>query len=164
MRIRLPMFTVAAVFLAVGASGCGGDDDEDVSAESAAAITQFDDICDDWRSKLEGLGSFPVDDFDPEDPDPAELRTVGNFFVSGHPINEAAIAELGNFAVPTELKADADALLAALAREFEWQKVQAKAAQDGDVAAFKATLDDAASTNEAVESAAEDLGAVECSF
>ena len=163
MRMRIPVFTVAVVFLAFGASGCGGDD-EDVSPESAAAIKQFDEACDAWRSKLEALGGVPVKDFDPEDPEPAELRTVGNHFVSGHPINEAAIAELENLAVPTELKADVDALIAALHREFEWQKVQAKAAQDGDVAAFRATLDDAASTNEGVESAAKNLGAEECSF
>jgi hypothetical protein len=157
------MFAAAAVFLAIGASGCGGDD-EGLSAESAAAVEQFDEACDAWRSKLEALGRVPVKDFDPENPEPAELRTVGNHFVSGHPINEAAIAELENLAVPTELKADVDALIAALNREFEWQKAQAKAAQDGDVAAFKATLDDAASTNDAVTAAAEDLGAEECAF
>jgi hypothetical protein len=162
--MRTRNLIVAMTFsLAIAAPACGGNDNE-LSDDSVAAIGRIEAICDDWRLGLEERGKFPVEDFDPEDPDPRDLRTVGNYFASGQSTSNEGIAALRELAVPAEIQSKVDALVAAMEREFDVQKTQHAAAQAGDVAAFKATLKDAASTNRVVKRAADDLGAKNCSL
>jgi hypothetical protein len=163
MRTRSVWLILAALCAALALTACGDDDGDDLSAESRAAIDDIEEICDGWKKSLEARGEFPVDGFDPDDPKADELRKVGAYFVSGQPIAAQAMADLRAVPVPAEIKSDVDSLLAALDAEVAWAKVQTTAAAAGDIPAFKATLKDAASTNQTVEDAADQLGA-ECSF
>jgi hypothetical protein len=164
MRVRALSFTVAVLCLTLGASACGGDDSGDSSDASAAVIEQIDAICADWKDALDERGDFPVEDFDPESPSPEDLPAVGNYFASGEAAAEDAIAEIRGLSPPADVAAEVDALVAALQQELESAKAQAVAARASDVAAFTATLEDASSSQEAVQEAADDLGTEGCAL
>jgi hypothetical protein len=154
--------TLGLALLILAASACGGDDAEELSPASAAAIEQIEAICADWHATLDRRGDFPVSNFDPENPAPDDLRTVGAYFAAGHPAGDAAIASIDGLTVPDEIEPRVEALVMALARQQEGSKAQARAAQAGDVEAFKATLDGVAPANDAIEDAANELGAESC--
>lgn len=163
MRARAWSFAVIAVCLTLGASACGGDGSESVDA-SAALIGQIDGICDDWRERVDERGPFPVESFDPEDPSPGDLPAVGDYFAAGHPAAEETIAELRHLSPPSSLAADVETLVSAVERQLENGKTQASAARIGDVAAFTATLEEAVSSQEDLEEAADELGTPGCAF
>ena len=162
MRVRALSVAVAALCLALGAGACGGDDSADSSNASAAVIAQIDAICVDWKDALDERGDFPVEDFDPESPAPEDLPAVGNHFASGEAAADDAIAEIRGLSPPADIAAEVDALVAALERQLKSAKAQAVAARASDVAAFTATLEDASSSQEAVQEAADDLGTEGC--
>lgn len=164
--MRTPILSVmlVAVSLALGASACGDDSDESNDA-SAAVIEQIDASCSDWKAALDERGAFPVEEFDPENPGIEDLRAVGDYFASGQPAQEKAIAELRALSPPADVADEVESFVSALESEFESARVQTRAAQAGDVAAFIATLDDAASSQEAVKEATDELGGGEsCAF
>jgi hypothetical protein len=165
MRVRAVSITVAVVCLAFGASACGGDDDSSEAGDaSAAVIEQIDGICAEWKDALDERGDFPVEGFDPENPSPEDLPEVGNFFASGESAAEDAIDQLRELSPPADIEAKVDALVMALEQQLENAKAQASAARAGAVGAFTATLDDASSSLEAVQEAADDLGTEGCAF
>ncbi|MEX0783224.1 MAG: hypothetical protein WD557_11280 [Dehalococcoidia bacterium] len=159
MRRRALIFTAVAC-LALGATACGDSEPD----ESERAIEAIDEICDDWRLKLDERGGFPLDDFDPENPSPEELRTVGDYFGSGELAAEEALTALRELSPPIEIEADVNALISALEFQGEAARMQAHAARAGDVEGFKATLVDAGDTKATVKTAADDLGATKCAF
>ena len=164
MRVRALSVAVATLCLALGASACGGDDSADSSDASAAVIAQIDEICADWKSALDERGAFPVEDFDPESPSPEDLPTVGNYFASGEAAAGDAVAGIRGLSPPADIAGKVDALVAALEQQLESAKAQAVAARASDVAAFTATLENASSSQEAVQKAADDLGTEGCAF
>ena len=164
MRVRALSVAVASLCLALGASACGGDDSSDSSDASAAVVAQIDAICADWKDTLDERGDFPVKDFDPESPAPEDLPAVGNYFASGEAAADGAIAEIRGLSPPADIAAEVDALVAALERQLKSAKAQAVAARASDVAAFTATLQDASSSQVAVQQAADDLGTEGCAF
>jgi hypothetical protein len=153
--------SLVSVCLAIGAGACGDDESSD---DTAATVEQVEEICTGWKATLDERGDFPVDDFDPENPSPDDLPAVGEYFASGEPAAEEAIAELRALSPPAEIEADVDALASALEQQLEGAKTQASAAQAGDVAAFTATLDGVGASQEAVKEAADQLGTPSCSF
>jgi hypothetical protein len=161
MWIRALTLSLVSVCLAIGAGACGDDEPSD---DTAATVEQVEEICTDWKATLDERGDFPVDDFDPENPSPDDLPAVGEYFASGEPAAEEAIAELRALSPPAEIEADVDALVSALDQQLEGAKTQASAAQAGDVAAFTATLDGVGASQEAVKEAADQLGTPSCSF
>ena len=162
MRTRFLTLTLMGFCLAIGASACGGDDEP--SEATAATVEQVNGICADWKATLDERGGFPVEHFDPENPSPDLLPAVGEYFASGEPAAEEAIAELGALLPPAEVEADVDALVSALEQQLENAKTQASAAKTRDVAGFTATLDGASTSMEAVKEAADELGTPSCSF
>jgi hypothetical protein len=127
-------------------------------------IEQIDGICAEWKDALDERGDFPVDDLDPESPSPDDLPAVGEYFASGESAAEEAIAELRQLSPPGDVEAEVDALVTALEQQLESAKVQTAAARASDVAAFTSTLPSASSSQEAVQEAADDLGAEGCAF
>jgi hypothetical protein len=105
-----------------------------------------------------------VDDFDPENPLPADLRVVGDYFAAGAPAGDQAIAELRHLSPPHSLGAALETFVSALERRLENAETQANAAQAGDVDAFTATLAGASSAGLEVQRTAEDLGTPACAF
>ena len=162
MRYR-PVLLLTAMCLALGVSACGGSDSGDTSDEAAAAVEQVDEMCADWREATdEARGEFPVEDFDPDSPSPQDLRAVGIYYAAGHALADELVADLAELDVPAEIQAELDALVAAFEQVVANSKAQASAAQAGDVAGFTATLDDASSSQEALQDAADELGATSC--
>ena len=162
MRTRVLTLTLVGFCLAVGASACGGDDEPNDA--TAATVEQVNGICTDWKATLDERGDFPVDEFDPENPSPDDLPAVGEYFASGEPAADEAIAELRALSPPAEVEADIDALVSTLEEQLENAKTQAAAAKTRDVAGFTATLDAASTSMEAVKEAADELGTPSCSF
>ena len=103
-------------------------------------------------------GDFPVSDFDPKDPDPADLPAVGNYFAVAHPYWDDALAQARDIEVPNEIAAKVDALLTAVANDLAVARSQTVAARASDVAAFKATLPKVDASQAAVKEASEELG------
>jgi hypothetical protein len=164
MRSHALTLSLVALLLTFGASACGGDASNEPGDASAAVVEQIDETCTSWRETLDEQGEFPVEDFDPENPSPEDLPTVGDYFAAGHPAAESALAELRELSPPADLDAEVAALISALEQALEGSKAQAAAAQAGDAAAFTATLDDAAASHEAVQEASDELGAESCAF
>jgi len=166
MRTRILSVTAGAVFLALGAIACGGGNDSDGSSDASAAIIErIQGICSDWKTTFDERGGFPVEGFDPENPSPEELRAVGDYFASGQPAHEKAVADLRELSPPADIETKVESLVSALEAELASAKVQTRAAQAGEVEAFVATLDDAASAQKVVEKAADELGGGEsCAF
>lgn len=156
---------VAATSLAclVFLPACGGDESTDLSADSAAAVGQINALCDEWNATVEARGDFPLVEFDAERPSPDDLPVVGNYFAAGHPARDEMIAAIGALSVPSEIQVRFDALVEALARGQTNAKEQSAAAQAGDVDGFTATLDEADASQQAIDAAADDLGASSCS-
>ena len=164
MAARRVVVLVLVTALAVAAAGCGGGDSPTLSAESQAVVDEIENICNDASAKVDAArGEFPIADFDPKNPNPADLPAVGNYFAVGHPIWDEALQEARGLTVPAEIQAQVDTLLTAVERELANAKAQAKAAQESDVAGFTATLEEASSSSDAVTEAADELG-VSCEY
>jgi len=163
--MRAPLLSLAASLtcLSLVASACGGSDSEPLD-ETSIVIGQVEDICDDWRSTLDERGDFPVDEFDAENPLPEDLRLVGDYFVSGEPAADEAIAALRHLSPPYSLAAALETFVSALESRLESAKLQARAAQAGDVSAFTATLPEASTAGVEGERTAQDLGTPDCAF
>lgn len=62
-------------------SACGGSNE---SADTSDAVTaEIEAICAERALSFADRGDFPVADFDPEHPDPADLPAVGDYFAAG---------------------------------------------------------------------------------
>jgi hypothetical protein len=164
MWARVLSGAVAVVCLALAATACGRDGSGESSDGSAAVIEQIDRICADWKDAVDERGDFPLEDFDAENPSADDLPAVGEYFASGESAAEEAIADVRELSAPADVEAEVDALVTALEQQLESAKVQAAAARGSDVAAFTATLEDASSSQEDVQDAADDLGAEGCAF
>ncbi len=152
-----------AASLALAAGACGGAEDEpELSAESAAAVEQIEAFCDEWNASLDERGEFPLTEFDAENPSVDELPTVGDYFAAGQPARDEMIASIAAVSVPSEIQAEKDTLVEALERGQANARKQAAAAQAADVDGFTATLDEADASQQAIDEAAEALGASSC--
>lgn len=159
MRSAHVKVALATVCIVLGLSACGGDSDEPETAGSAAVAEQVDAICDEWRAALDSRGEFPVGDFDPAAPDPEDLPAVGEYNAEGIEAQENALAALRDLASAQEAGTPLNDLIAAVELQLESVRTQVDAARDGDVAGFTATLDDAVARTDAVDDAADELGA-----
>ena len=149
----------ASLALGLVVAGCGGSDSSSFSAESQSAIQKIQRICTETSAKVDDAqGDFPVSDFDPNDPDPADLPAVGNYFAVAHPYWDDALARARTVPVPDEIAAKVDALFAAVAKDLEIGKSQTVAARSSDVTAFEATLSEVDASQAAVKEAADELG------
>ncbi len=152
---------VVALCAGIGLVACGGSDESDDPAAEAAQA-QIEEICTTWGLTFADRGAFPVEDFDPENPDPADLPAVGEYFKSGLDAQPKAIASLEDIDATGMQRLQLDTLIAAWKREYTSARAQSDAAIAGDVDAFVATLDEAQAANEAVGQAASDLGVSDC--
>jgi hypothetical protein len=161
MRSTLMAMSVTTVVVAAGLSACGGSDEPTDSTADAVA-GQVQEICDERALSFAARGEFPVDDFDPESPDPADLPAVGDYFAAGLTEPPRAIAELEGIAATGEQREQLDALIEAWEAEYAGLRAQVDAALGADAEAFVATLDDAAASKAAVDDAATALGVPDC--
>lgn len=164
MTARFILVAFSILVLVAAGAGCGGDDSSGLSSESEAAIAQIETICNDAAAEISSKrGDFPVADFDPTNPDPADLPAVGNYFAIGHVVSDAALVKARAVDVPAEIQGKVDTLLNAVESDLANAKAQAKAARESDVAAFTATLDDADRLSADVKDASDALG-VDCNY
>lgn len=152
---------VIAACVALGVGACGSSD-ESADSGAEALRAQVEEICAEWGLSFADRGEFPVDDFDPENPDPADLPAVGEYFAAGLEEQPQAIAALRDLSATGEQREQLDALIEAWEAEYSGVKAQVDAALAADVEGFVATLDDAAASNDAVNGAANALGVPDC--
>ena len=94
MAARLVFVLLLVTTPTAVAAGCSGGDSPELSAESQAAVDRIQSICDDAAAKVDASrGEFPVADFDPKNPNPADLPAVGSYFAVGHTIWDEALRE-----------------------------------------------------------------------
>ncbi|HEX4747042.1 MAG TPA: hypothetical protein VFU99_09185 [Gaiellaceae bacterium] len=153
--------TTAVVAAALSASACAGSDDSTDSA-SAAVTAQVQKICDERAASFANRGEFPVDDFDPENPDPADLPAVGDYFAAGLNDPGRAIAALTSLDASGEEGALVSRAIEAFEAEYAGARAQVDAALSADVEGFVATLDDATATKDALGEATSALGVPDC--
>jgi hypothetical protein len=163
MRSTLVKVAATAAIVALGTSACGGGSDESADSDSDAVRVQVEEICADRALSFADRGEFPVADFEPENPDPADLPAVGEYFAQGlEGTQPEALAALKKISAVGEQREPLDALIDAWETEYESAKTQVDAALASDVDGFVATLDDAAASNAAVADAASALGVSDC--
>jgi hypothetical protein len=164
VTIRLLVVGFASLTLGLVASGCGGSEAPSFSAESQSAIQKIQEICTDTSAKVDDVqGEFPVGGFDPNDPNPADLPAVGDYFAIAHPYWDEALAQAQQIQVPDEIEPKVDALFAAVAKDLAIAKSQTVAARASDVPAFKATLLKVDASRTAVKDASDELG-ITCQY
>lgn len=129
-----------------------------------SAAEEITAVCASWKAQLDARGPMPVAGFDPGNPDPAQLPSVGAYFGAGLPVADAAIAQIEALTVPQAEQADVAALVAAMQAERANAQRQVDAANAADVAGFVATLDLVDALGADVTSAAEALGVDNCGF
>jgi hypothetical protein len=160
---RTIVTTLAILCVGLGLSACGGDSDGSADDASADLVAQVNTICDEWQESLDARGEFPVEGFDPENASADDLPAVGDYLTKSTAAGETALTSLRELDPPDEARSDLDDLVGAFEAQLESASRQTRAALDGDVAGFTATLDEAGPTTEAVDDAAEALGASSCS-
>jgi hypothetical protein len=144
-------------------AGCGGGDETpELTGASAAAVEQINAACERWNAVADARGEFPLPDFDAENPSAEDLPIVANYFAATHPARDEMIATISQLVVPPTIQAEFDDLVTALARGQISAREQVAAARVGDVDGFVATLDEADTSQQAIDDAADDLGATEC--
>jgi hypothetical protein len=159
MTGRLVVAAVAATMLLLAAVSCGGSDD----AAEEAVRAQVEEVCADRSSSFADRGEFPVEDFDPENPDPADLPAVGEYFAVGLEGSEPdALVALRGVSATGQQREQLDALIAAWEIEYANARTQVDAALASDVDGFVATLDAAAASKEDARTAASALGVTDC--
>ena len=152
----------AAAIVALGASACGGSDDS-ADSDSEAVGARVAEICAERVQALAARGEFPVEDFDPENPDPADLPAVGEYFAQGLERTEPeALVALRGISATGEQRMQLDALIAAWETEYANARTQVDAALASDVDGFVATLEDASDSKEKTTDAASALGVSDC--
>ena len=165
MIARNAALACGVVLFALTVASCGGSDSSSsASSDSEAALAQIESICDKAASDArKAQGEFPLADFDPKNPSPADLPTVGNYFSIGHAIWDKALVDARAVSVPEDVQPQVEGLLSAVESDLALAKAQAKAAKASDVAGFVATLPKVDESNAAVKAAADELG-VRCAY
>jgi hypothetical protein len=135
MRSRLVMSATAGV-LAFGLGGCGGSDDSS-EATSPSVTAQVEEICAKRGLSTENGAEFPVQDFDPGSPRPADLPAVGEYFAAGLNEQPAAIAALEDLDATGDEGERVAALIRAFEAEYAGVKAQVEAALASDVASSR---------------------------
>jgi hypothetical protein len=162
MTGRLVVAAVAATMLLLAAVSCGGSDDA-AEASDEAVRAQVEEVCADRSSSFADRGEFPVEDFDPENPDPADLPAVGEYFAVGLEGSEPdALVALRGISATGQQREQLDALITAWEIEYENARAQVDAALASDVDGFVATLAAAAASKEDARNAASALGVSDC--
>ena len=159
MGTGLVRISMVVAVLVLGASACGGSDE---SSEASAVTAQVEEICTEWGLSFADRGEFPVEGFDPESPDAADLPAVGAYFAAGLEAQPQAIASLQGLSATGEQREQLDALIAAWQAAYAGARAQVEAALASDVEAFVATLEGAAASSDAVDDAADALGVPDC--
>lgn len=161
---RTIVMLVASLCVGLGLSACGGDSDGAADDATAALVAQVNTICDEWRDSLDARGAFPVEEFDPERPDANELPAVGAYLAKANAAGETALTALRKLDPPSGARGELDDLVAAVDVQLRSASRQTQAALATDVDGFIATLAEAGPATEAVDDAADALGASSCGF
>lgn len=159
---RTIVVLVASLCAGLGLSACGGDSDGAADDATAGLVAQVNTICDEWRDSLDARGAFPVEGFDPERPAAEDLPVVGTYLAKANAAGETALTELRKLDPPDGARGELDDLVAAIEVQLESASRQTRAALATDVAGFTATLEEAGPATEAVDDAADALGASSC--
>ena len=117
--MRTPILSVMLVAVSLALELAHVATADESSDASAAVIEQIDASCSDWKAALDERGAFPVEEFDPENPGIEDLRAVGDYFASGQPAQEKAIAELRALSPPADVADEVESLVSALESELE---------------------------------------------
>lgn len=136
-RVRL-WSVVGAIVVVAMVAGCGSDHEPAAGGKHGAFLRSVDAVC----AKAVAAHTnhdFPVQDFDPESPDPSQLPAVGDYFAryGGLPATSAALHALHP---PAEEATAWQALLADADRMTSNSERQIRAARTRDSATFVTTV------------------------
>ena len=143
--ISIVVFVIAG--LALGVVGCGSDGSSKAAPTTSPATStvppdaavRIRAICAGWKKALDARPSFPVQNFEPMNPDPALLPDVGRYFAPAAELQVRTIAKLR--ALMCRRQQDkVDALIAALETEVANTRTQVRAAMQLKIEEFKATV------------------------
>jgi hypothetical protein len=159
--------TIAVLIIAVAgvAGGCGSGDGEATSPAATVPNSITDEVNAACRAQLAAYDerpNFPVEGFDPENPDPAKLPEVGAYFEGNNFVYEEFLARLEAIDPPPEQREALAAYVDASREDFRIVQEQQAAAAAKDVDGFVATLDDVIAQAEVLNDAARALGADDC--
>jgi len=160
--LKVLAMALLAACLALATSACGGENEDSADEAATLVADQLTAICDEWRAALDARGDFPVEDFDPESPSAEDLPSVGDYFGSGIPAQEEAIAAMQALDVPVEVQPQVDDLVSAVEQGLASVRKQVAAARAGDVDGFVATLEEASAAIEGTRDAANAVDAGNC--
>ena len=161
--MRNPLIlTTALAGLALASAACGGNGTStQQNAAATRTLDRIEQICHTWNASVTGR-KFPVDNFDPQHPAPADLPAVGDYFAPAVKAEQAALASLRALTPPAELSQEVRSYTAALAQLVDVVREQVAAAHAADPGRFAATLDEADARLSAVSTAADQLKVKTC--
>jgi hypothetical protein len=134
-------------------------------AANHSYVGRADRACSAAADQFAKLPPFPFSDFDPLNPDPNELPSVGQFFSgpgNGDPIAQKLIADLGALGRPPAQRREWRSLTSAIAGELASADAQKQAALASQVPQFVATVKKGATLYRSRDVAASLFGAYAC--
>jgi hypothetical protein len=162
------IFRVLAVVLlsgmaSLGVSCSGAEQTATTNARFPNSITdKVNAACRARQKAYDGRPRFPVDGFDPRNPDPSRLPEVGAYFEGANWVYQQFIDRLAAIDPPAQQSAQLAAFLAASRADFRLAKDQQVAAKAKDVKAFSASLPKIDAVAEDLQKKARALGAADC--
>lgn len=154
----------AALLTSITFAACSGSTDEATPTTTVArsVIPEVEAACKAQATAFDQREPFPLEDFDPEHPNPEQLPVVGAFFTSSNHIGDSFIETLVKLSPPTAEKAKLGALISASKAQRQMSRTQEAAAARKDVEAFVATLPKVDALQQDLNAAAKALGATSC--
>jgi hypothetical protein len=160
MNRRLITVGAACVATLSLPTACGSDSPQAApptpTSAHGAFVASVNDVCDRAVRAHQGH-DFPVEGFDPLNPDPSQLPTIGDYFASYGQLPEIEHA-LHALRPPSADAADWAALLRLVDRVTANSQTQIRAAQARDVATFVATVRQGDLLTEAIDAAGRRFG------
>jgi hypothetical protein len=162
---RLPTF-VAAVLLAAALAGCGtsaGAGNAHTPTTTGhldgAFIGRVDTWCVTTLQRYQAVqGTFPLPDFDPLHPDPAQLPQVGRFFARGAAVRDSIPAQLHSLGEPATGVRAWNALRDDLIQSTALADTQITAASAANAPAFAAAAAQVRDLSDKIHAAGLQLG------
>lgn len=122
----------------------------------------MNESCREQRTAYSERADFPVDGFDPQRPDPAQLPEVGAYFEGNNDVYAQFLSRLDGIEPPPEQREAFAAFVEANREDYRIVWEQQEAAKAKDVDGFVATLPKVVAQQELLNATARELGAEDC--
>ena len=153
----------ATCFCVLLLAGCGGGSDKRVTGVGAEFASKALAVCEAALEDKHDWQPFPVDGFDPSDPDASKFPEVSTWLAEQvAPTFHMWLSDLQALGTPPTAQTDWNAVLAAVEKIDQLNSDQITAANERDAGAFAAANSALGSTQDELVAASKRAGVADC--